>query len=350
MANIDNIVAWISDLDQGGHARRQQAERALLDSADLARPLLRKASTLHDRPWMALRSARLLAMMGDARAVQPLIAALNRPETRQRQLAVQTLLEHPSPDASAALLLLAQGAADDEDSRTLCASALQALARCLPIMPSDALHIVDDLVAFLQRDDAFIRAAAGQALARICCAQSQDALSALLEDHVAIVRLAAARSFEFCGVPELHWSIVVHALEQKLEQQTDIQAALLRALASPHSQPLWQNPERRETVLRIARAYLDSGEVERVSAALRLLDLVLSHEKKLHDADVKKIIGIAKNTHLDLQQTAMAILASQAGLKSSAHFVELDQLARAWSASNNSQQALLGEMLQQALN
>ncbi len=424
----DDLIGHINQLDASTVSRRQAAERALLDCAEQARPLLRRSVDLVERPLLAAQAALLLVRMRDRgaraallsavdrhpndnlraillraaadladpswadptqlarlealsedadadlreaasralarvrpepdptldvdagdlaafaqlaagsadadlreairelgrgdtrqrraaeqhllqagrRAQRVLIEALAEPSARVRTGAVRMLLQLPTPDASGALLMVATGGGDSTLETDLRAMALRALGVCLVGVEN---HVVDDLAELTVDADRFIRAGAASALGRLPVPEAAAALLPLLDDADAFVIEEAARGLGRKGVTPEGLDRVRAELDDGLPRA---QAPLLRALAGELAAPLRQAGEARDRLLRVARAQLRSGEPERVTAALSLLDQLHGSANSLAESDQERVAGLLSHADLAVLQTALGVLASHA--------------------------------------
>ena len=357
MAQLDDVVGWIADLEGAGLAQLQRAQRALLDCVEISLPMLRKASGFRDRPLMAVRAATLLAQVGDLQAAPALTRLLHVPEAKVRQLALQALLTHPSVEASGALLLLAQGCDESPQGQTVRATALNALARCLA---GDETFILDDVRPFLDASDKFVRAATARVIGQLHSSASAEILLSRLDDDDAFVRDALRNALVRTGVTPQQVPLVLASLRRGLSPQ----APLLRALAAANSSALLSDPRWFDPIRQQARAYLYSDTYEqaavhedpaalaparqsfvgtplpssasprshrvgiagsdvtklmgrervheRASAALHLLDRLASLQPPMADTDLVALLRLSQTGPQDLRLGALAVLASHA--------------------------------------
>ncbi|MFH1810239.1 MAG: HEAT repeat domain-containing protein [Pseudomonadota bacterium] len=431
----DEVVRWINDLDATHPERRQAAEQALQEKAELARPLLRNALQLGERPLLVAQAALLLAALRDLEArpalvqaataethadlraillgaaadladaswhdegdrqrlrdltrdddldvraaaqraldgiaspqpaampaaaltsieVEPedlssfaelvsgaddadlrhalrqaahavasqraraeqellqagprgqtvLIEALGDPVLAVRSTAVRLLLQRPAPEASGALLLLAASGGDGPAAADLRAMALRALASSLT---GSEQHIVDDLTELTHDPDRFVRAGTAAALGCLAFTESVAALLPMLDDRDSFVAEEAARALSRTGVPDAQ----VDALIDRLARATPrCQAPLLRSLTGPLS-PLPLDGPFRDALLPLARAHLRSGEPERVTAALGVLDRLHGSSSQLSVDDADRVAALLSARDVSVRGAALGVLASHA--------------------------------------
>ncbi|MBN2361552.1 MAG: HEAT repeat domain-containing protein [Deltaproteobacteria bacterium] len=265
-----------------------------------------------------LRAAQVLIGAG-ARGQRALINALAEPSLAIRTAAVQQLLQQPTPDASGALLMVAAGGGDGPAEANLRALALRALAVCLT---GSEQHIVDDLSELCADPDRFARAAAAAALARLPFADSARALSRLLDDGDPFVVEEAARGLGRIGIPAECFDAAVSALGRPVARA---HAPLLRGFAGMLAGDTLDDADRRARLRHLARGQLSSGDGERITAALALLDRLL-HHPPIERAEIDLLAALLAARDTDVVRAALAVLATHATPEMTAVASALDRV------------------------
>ena len=276
------------------------------DAADAdVRDAVRQLAT--GNPAARQRAAQLLADVG-ARGQRALIQALSEPSIEVRTAAVQLLLQLPTPDASGALLMVAAGGGDGPRAANLRALALRALAGCLT---GSEHFIVDDLAELCHDPDRFARAGAAAALARLPGPAAVQALIGVLDDSDPFVVEEAARSLGRIGIPPDAFSAAMRCLERPVARA---HAPLLRGFIGLLATTTLDDSGRCDQLRRIARSQLRSGDSERITAALALLD-TLFKKRPIDATEAAAIAALLTSRDPDVVRAALAVLASHATIE-----------------------------------
>lgn len=250
------------------------------------------------------RAGQVLVDAG-ARGQRALIQALSEPSIEVRTAAVQMLLQLPTPEASGALLMVAAGGGDGPRAANLRALALRALAGCLT---GSEQFIVDDLAELRHDPDRFVRAGAAAALARLPGPATVQALVGWLDDSDPFVVEEAARSLGRIGIPPEAFAAAIRALERPVARA---HAPLLRGFIAPLAATTLDDSGRCDQLRRIARGQLGSGDSERVTAALALLD-ALFRKRPIDATEAAAIAALLTARDHDVVRAALGVLASHA--------------------------------------
>ena len=161
---------------------RGEAAHALWDVGD-ARAVMPLIAALQDPDDSHLRvnAAKALGKIGDARAVMPLIAALQDPHDGVRSVAAETLGRMPDTRAVMPLIAMLQDA-EDRELRKNAAFALREIADARAVKP---------LIAALQDPHDGVRSMAAEALGRIGDRQAISPLIHAMQDTDGTVRYNA---------------------------------------------------------------------------------------------------------------------------------------------------------------
>jgi HEAT repeat protein len=209
--DFDKTVLQLKDKDL---EVRLDAVRCLgkLGDARAVEPLI---ATLKDEDWIVgWFAAQALGQIGDPQAVEPLIAALKDTEMHVRRFAAEALRQFG--DSRAVQPLIA--ALKDETGDVRCAAA-QALGQ---IGDSRA---VQPLIATLKDEERDVCCAAARALGQIGDSRAVRPLIAILKDETGDVRQAAAWALEKIGAPAVEPLIAILK-----DEAMDMRQAAARAL------------------------------------------------------------------------------------------------------------------------